>query len=331
MRKLAGLLILWFCTVAVVHAQQSVLEVIDLRYRNAQEVLPLLQSFIAKDGSINALDNRLVVRTSPQNLAELKQILAGIDRRPRQLRVTVTQDADRGANARRGEVTGTIGGGNASVTLPGRPGDTGTGATVGTGRLKGKVLNSGSADVQRNGHTVTVMEGNSAFISVGQTRPVTTSRLIAGAPVPSTGTMTPQDPDGSADGSYGLDPDEDNPYAGNPVGNPPVVIGRGGRRSVLAESTRYRQAATGFMVKPRVSGDLVTVEIRGGRDQFTDTLPGATDTQRFDTVISGRLGEWIELGGTTRSSRIDANGITYRSSDAAHDERRLFLMVEEVR
>ena len=77
MRKLACLLILWFCTVAVAQAQKSVLEVIDLRYRNAQEVLPLLRSFIAKDGSISALDNRLVVRTTPQNLAELKQIQIG--------------------------------------------------------------------------------------------------------------------------------------------------------------------------------------------------------------------------------------------------------------
>ena len=202
---------------------------------------------------------------------------------------------------------------------------------MGTGRLRGKVVNSGSADVQRNGQTVTVMEGNSAFISIGQTMPVTTSRLIVGAPVAPGGTITPPQSGDPTDGGYDLDPDEDNPYAGNPVGNPPGVIGRGGRRAALAETTRYREAASGFMVKPRVSGDVVTVEIRGGRDQFTDTLPGATDTQRFDTVISGRLGEWIELGGTTRSSRVDANGITYRSSDAAHDERRLFLMVEEVR
>ena len=61
MRKFACLLVLWFCGIVVAHAQQSVLEVIDLRYRSAQEMLPLLQSFIVKDGSISALDNRLVV------------------------------------------------------------------------------------------------------------------------------------------------------------------------------------------------------------------------------------------------------------------------------
>ena len=138
MRKLAGLLFLWVCVATAVHAQ-TVLEVIDLHYRNAQEVLPLLQSFIAKQGSISALDNRLVVRTTPQNLAELKKILAGIDRRPRQLKVTVTQDADRTASARRGEITGTIGNHDASVTLPGQPGGAANGATVGTARLRGKV------------------------------------------------------------------------------------------------------------------------------------------------------------------------------------------------
>lgn len=315
MRKLACVLLLWCCGMGLAQAQKTVLEVIDLRYRNAQEVLPLLQSFVVKEGSINALDNRLVVRTTPQNLAELKQILAGIDRRPRQLRITVTQDIDRTVSARRGEVSGTIG----------------TGDTVSTGRAKGKVLNSANADVQRNGQTVTVMEGNSAYISVGQTVPVVTNRVIAGTPMRSNGTLTPADPDMSPDGSYGMDPDPDSPYSGNPGGNPPVVIGTGGRRAVIAESTRYRQAESGFMVKPRVSGDVVTVEIRGGRDQFDASQPGATDTQRFDTVIAGRLGEWLELGGTTRSRRSDESGITYRSSDATHDERRLFLMVEEVK
>lgn len=331
MRKLACVLLLWCWGMGFAQAQKTVLEVIDLRYRNAQEVLPLLQSFVVKEGSINALDNRLVVRTTPQNLAELKQILAGIDRRPRQLRITVTQDIDRTVSARRGEVSGTIGTGDAAVTLPGRPGDPGPGATVSTGRVKGKVLNSANADVQRNGQTVTVMEGNSAYISVGQTMPVVTNRVIAGTPMRPNGTLPPADPGMSPDGGYGMDIDHDSPYTGNPGGSPPVVVGPGGRRAVIAESTRYRQAESGFMVKPRVSGDVVTVEIRGGRDQFDASQPGATDTQRFDTVIAGRLGEWLELGGTTRSRRSEENGITYRSSDATHDERRLFLMVEEVK
>ena len=84
---LVAIAALW-CAVAV--AQQSVLEVIDIKYRNAQEVLPILQPFVAKDGSISALNNQLIVRTTPQNLAELHKILDGIDKRPRRLVITVS-------------------------------------------------------------------------------------------------------------------------------------------------------------------------------------------------------------------------------------------------
>jgi len=152
---------------AAASAQQSVLEVIDLKYRNAQEVLPILQPFVSREGSISALNNQLIVRTSPQNLAELRKILDTIDKRPRRLMITVSQDVDLSARRIGASVSGTIGNDNVTVTAPRKPGGGGQGATVSSDRAEARVYNSQSAGAERGGQTVQVLEGNTAFIRVG--------------------------------------------------------------------------------------------------------------------------------------------------------------------
>jgi type II secretory pathway component GspD/PulD (secretin) len=263
---------------AAAGAQQSVLEVIDLKYRNAQEVLPILQPFVSRDGSISALNNQLIVRTSPQNLAELRKILDTIDKRPRRLMITVSQDVDLSARKSGASVSGTVGNDNASVTVPRKRGE-GQGASVSGDGLEARVYNSQSAGAERGGQTVQVLEGNTAFIRVGQSVPITNRQRVG-----------------------------------------PVVT----------ESTQFRDATSGFYARPRTNGNQVTIEITGNRDQFTNPSTGAANIQRFDTVVSGRLGEWIELGGSTQSRDFDQSGTVYRSSEARRDERRLYLKVEEL-
>lgn len=268
---------------AAAFAQQSVLEVIDLKYRNAQEVLPILQPFVGREGSVSALNNQLIVRTTPQNLAELRKILDSIDRRPRRLMITVSQDVDLSARRSGASASGTIGSDDVSVTAPRRPGGGGQGAGVSSDRAEARIYNSQSAGAERGGQTVQVLEGNTAFIRIGQSAPVTTRQII-------------QTPTG------------------------PRVI----------DSTQFRDATSGFYARPRTNGDRVTIEIAGNRDQFTNPATGAANIQRVDTVVSGRLGEWIELGGSTQSREFDESGITYRSSQAGRDQRRWYLKVEEL-
>ncbi len=269
---------------AVALAQQSVLEVIDLKYRNAQEVLPVLRPFVAKEGSISALNNQLIVRTTPRNLAELRKILDGIDKRPRSLIVTVSQDVDLSSRGTGGDLAGTIGDAAASVTLPGAPSRRTQGGAVGNGRAEARVFSSRSAGTERGGQTVQVLEGNAAFIRIGQSAPISTRQVI----------QTPQGPR-------------------------------------VIDSTQIRDAMSGFYARPRTNGDQVTVEISGSRDKFIDPATGAASIQRVDTIVSGRLGEWIELGGATQSSASEESGIAYRSSEASRDERRLYLKVEEAK
>ena len=69
---LVALMLAW---AAASHAQQSVLEVIQLKYRNADQVIPMLKPLLAPGGTISGMQNRVIVRTTPANLAELRKVL----------------------------------------------------------------------------------------------------------------------------------------------------------------------------------------------------------------------------------------------------------------
>ena len=96
-RCLAALAMLW---VLSARADEAVLDVIPLKHRTTAELLPVLQPFIAKDGVIKADHDRLIVRTGAANLAELRKLIAELDRPLRRLLIEVKQLS--GDRARRG-------------------------------------------------------------------------------------------------------------------------------------------------------------------------------------------------------------------------------------
>lgn len=81
-------------TVAVLAAAPAAaqrLEIIELLHRPAEEVIPLLRPFLAEGGTLTGQRSQLFVRTTPENLTELRRMLASIDTAPRQLLITVLQ------------------------------------------------------------------------------------------------------------------------------------------------------------------------------------------------------------------------------------------------
>jgi hypothetical protein len=49
------------------------------------------------------------------------------------------------------------------------------------------------------------------------------------------------------------------------------------------------------------------------------------------TTVSGRLGEWIEIGGVSTETNAQQSALLGRSSSAARETRRVLLKVEEAR
>ena len=260
-------------------AQQTVLEVIELNYRDAEQVIPMLKPLLAPGGTISGMQNRIIVRTTPQNLAELRKVLDAVDATPRKLQITVRQESTASGSASEAEISGSIGNDRARVTVPGTGSDQGGNAAIrrGDDKVRGRASQSHSAATDHSVQTLQVLEGNEAFIQVGQSVPVRSQ---------------------SAQG---------------------------------AETVQYREAGAGFYVRPRVSGSQVTLSISTRRDSVADPNRGAMNVQRVDTVVSGRLGEWIELGGIAQESAQRDSGTVYRRSVTGSDDRRVFLKVDETR
>jgi len=276
-------LLLMMVLAGAAHAQQTVLEVITLKFRSADQVIPILKPLLAPQGTLTGLNNQLVVRTTPANLAELKQVLDTVDGVPRRLLISVRQDADLDGSQSGGQISGRVEiGDNASVTVPGRR--TPPGAAVRADGVRAKVYSSRAARTDSVTQQVQVIEGGQALIRVGQSAPVRNRQVI------------------------------DTP----------------GGRSVIA-TTELIEADTGFYVVPRVAGEQVTLEIFTAADTLKASRPAGVNVQQVQTVVTGRLGQWIEIGAIGQQASQREAELLARSRDARSEQRRVLVKVDEIK
>ena len=77
----------------------------------------------------------------------------------------------------------------------------------------------------------------------------------------------------------------------------------------IAGSVEYEEAMTGFHVLPRVRGDNVVLEVSPYKSSRTGEDKDNVDVQSASTTVTGRIGEWILIGGVTREVEQD-RGVT---------------------
>ncbi len=245
------------------------LEVIPLKHQTVDRMLPLLRPFVEKDGTVTGMNGQLIIRTSPQNLAELKKIIDRFDRAPRQLRIAVRQGGAGRFRQRDIGVEGRIPVGDKGSVTIGKPGK--------EEGLHGRVSDrsrSYSTDEERY---VRATEGMPAFIQSGLSVPVI---------------------------STGVDP--------------------WGRYRV---EQRYRNVTSGFYVTPWVNGDRVTLEISPFAARPTGT-PQTFAVQNMTTRVSGRLGQWIPIGGTAQRRDGSQSNITSYSTGTLSGQQPIEVKVE---
>lgn len=110
-----------------------------------------------------------------------------------------------------------------------------------------------------------------------------------------------------------------------------VVLGPKG--VTMSDSVVYRDMGQGFYAVPRLAGDRVTLEISPQSDAALNPASGgnvAINTQRLSTTVSGRLGEWIELGGSSQQESGSVHGQWSAGTSELRDRRSLWLQVEEL-
>ena len=161
------LLLLWI----PVSGAQS-LQIIELHYRLADQILPSLQPLVEPGGVLSGTDSTLFVRTSPGNFEQIRQAVALLDRAPRQLLISVGQGTVETVADSSVHGSATIGSGDVQVGINERPGaDSGASVQV--------RQNTQRANLQ-NVSSIRTLEGNEAYVAVGQVVPLTSTQVTPG-------------------------------------------------------------------------------------------------------------------------------------------------------
>lgn len=97
------------------------------------------------------------------------------------------------------------------------------------------------------------------------------------------------------------------------------------------ETTQYREADSGFYVRPRLAGERVTLEISVENNAPMPTEGGYARRRQVTTTVAGQLGEWLVLGDLARQSFGDSRVVGGSADSNGAESSRVLLKVEEVR
>jgi type II secretory pathway component GspD/PulD (secretin) len=139
-------------------AQENELRLIELHYRTAEEMLPLLRPIAGNDVVLSGRGTQLLARGTPAELQQLAQLIAQLDRAPAQLLILVEQLREADTTQRSLDADG-------KISLDGTGGSTETDLQLRTHATRG----DDSATLRQS---VRVLDGHEAFITIGEDMPV---------------------------------------------------------------------------------------------------------------------------------------------------------------
>jgi hypothetical protein len=90
----------------------------------------------------------------------------------------------------------------------------------------------------------------------------------------------------------------------------------------------YKDVTTGFYVLPRVNGDNVFLQVSPFKNSLSKTRAGNIATQQANTTISGRLGEWLLIGGATEQIKRSQSGIGSYSSTQSRTNDGIWIKAD---
>jgi type II secretory pathway component GspD/PulD (secretin) len=142
------------------------IEVIELKARTLDEVLPVVRPLVSGDAAVTGMGNNLIIKASPAQVEAVRKVLAEIDRPPKRLLITVSNQGENSGSSSgyAGSADIKIGQGQVGINSPGRP--------VRDSQARIDLYDSGSQRARTASQQVQALEGRPAYISAGVQVPV---------------------------------------------------------------------------------------------------------------------------------------------------------------
>ena len=280
-------LLIFVFSISPAMAESMKLEIIELKSGVVSDIVPVLKPLVAKGGTVTGMNGKIIIKSTPSNLKQLKQVLAELDKAPRRLMISVKQNVDGSLKQSESGLSGRYISGNVKIESPDISNE---GAIIQGQDSDGNVIRYRTIETRtrsedRNVFRIQTLEGHPAHINVGNSVPIPTQSTVitAGGVVTTTG------------------------------------------------GVEYRDVTSGFYVLHRLQGDNVTLLVAPKLSRTTPGQAAIFDIQEVETTASGKLGEWIQIGGATQHFNDDGRRNVIRTKQRGQEARNVLIKVEEIK
>lgn len=268
-------------------AESMKLEIIELKSGVVSDIVPVLKPLVSKGGTVTGMNGKIIIKSTPSNIKQLKSVLAELDKAPRRLMISVKQNVDGSLKRSESGLSGRYYSGNVKIESPDISNE---GAIIQGQDSDGNVIRYRTIETRtrsedRNVFRIQTLEGHPAHINIGNSVPIPTQSTVV--------------------------------TAGG------VVTTTGG--------VEYRDVTSGFYVLPRLQGNNVTLLVAPKLSRTTPGQAAIFDIQEVETTASGRLGEWIQIGGATQHFNDDGRANVIRTKQRGQEARNVLIKVEEIK
>ena len=165
-----------FCQTSNIEAEEMAMEIIPLQHRSTDDVVNILQPLVTPGGTVTGMNNQLIIKTTPSNLVDLKNVLRNLDYAARRLLITVKQDTKGQTLTSENSLSGRYTSGDVAVSSH-DPGHTHDGLVISSkdnesNHIRFRTQDNLSKIDDKNTFQVQTLEGHPAFIHSGQSVPV---------------------------------------------------------------------------------------------------------------------------------------------------------------
>ena len=237
--------------------------------------------------SVTGQGFQVFVRTTAENLEQIKQMINKLDVAAKLLQISVFQGNDRDLRALSMEGSAKYQDSNANVSI-GSTGNTSRGGDVHLSTRGGSATSHTLSTRGRLSdnpiHTLRVTENTQGYIETGESIPYF-----------------------SAGGGW-----------------------FSGRRGFIGGDVDYKDVTTGFYVLPRVHGEQVILDVSPFKQSQSKTRGGDINTQSASTQITGKLGQWLAIGGTTEQVQRSSSSIGTSHSTQSRNNESIWIKADLV-